>query len=311
MNVRIQNIMIGERKNSVSLKVKVFVIGAQKCATSWLYYCLNDHPEVVLPKNKVEHAYLGGHMFHQRGADWYFNRFPPVRGHHVAGEVAVDYMLDDKVPQQLLSYTNDPKFIALLRNPVDRLVSAYFWSVRRGQLPDQPIEQGISPLLEEPPGFPNRFENKYFDELVKRGFYGDQLEAYMDTFDPARFLIILYEEVKSNPRDVIERVYNHIGVEDDFLPSSLNSRPKKNSYSEMLMSIENNFMSSLKMGKIAGYVHKIVDALGWGEKNGLSQSTRTKLVDLFRPRIQKTEKVLRRVPQNNRVGNIDLTNKWT
>jgi len=291
--------------------VEFLCIGAQKCATSWLYYCLHDHPEVILPKNKIEHAYLGSDMFHHRGADWYFQRFPLVRDHHVAGEVAVDYMLDDKVPKQLTSYTDDPKFIALLRNPIDRLVSAYFWSVRRSQLPDQPIEQGIAPLLEEPPGFPNRFDNEYFDELVKRGFYGDQLEAYMDTFDPARFLVILYEEVKSNPRGVIERVYNHVGVDDEFLPSSLNSRPKKNSYSEMLMSIENNFMKSLKMGRIAGYVHKIVDALGWGEENGLSQSTRDKLANLFRPRIRKTEEVLRRIPQDKRPGNIDLANKWT
>jgi len=302
---------MSQNNSKTQIDVEFLCIGAQKCATSWLYYCLNDHPEVVLPKNKIEHAYLGGDMFRERGVDWYIKRFPPVRNHHVAGEVAVDYMLDDSVPDQLPPYTHDPKFIALLRNPIDRLVSAYFWSVRRSQLPDQSIEQGIAPLLEEPPGFPNRFDNEYFDELVKRGFYGDQLEAYMDTFDPARFLVILYEEVKSDPRGVIERVYNHVGVDDEFLPSSLNSRPKKNSYSEMLMSIENNFMKSLKMGRIAGYVHKIVDALGWGEENGLSQSTRDKLANLFRPRIRKTEEVLRRIPQDKRPGNIDLANKWT
>ena len=92
----------------------------------WLYYCLRDHPQIRVPQHKIEYGYLGSKTFHEKGEPWYFGRFPQMIGEPVNGDVAVDYMLDPTVPEQLPPYTRDPKFIAPPRHPVERMVSAYY-----------------------------------------------------------------------------------------------------------------------------------------------------------------------------------------
>ena len=37
--------------------IDFFIIGGQKCATTWLYHCLNDHPEIEVGGGKVEKYY--------------------------------------------------------------------------------------------------------------------------------------------------------------------------------------------------------------------------------------------------------------
>ena len=41
------------------IRIDLLLIGAQKCATSWLYECMRDHPQMWLPAKKREVKYLG------------------------------------------------------------------------------------------------------------------------------------------------------------------------------------------------------------------------------------------------------------
>jgi hypothetical protein len=287
-----------------------FVIGAQKCATSWLYYCLQDHPQIRVPQKKMEHGYLGGKTFHEKGEMWYFNRFPQLIGEAVNGDVAVDYMLDPTVPGQLLPYSNKPKFIVLLRHPVERMVSAYYWSIRRNQLPNLPLTAGLAPFLKQEPGFPERYENRYVDELARRGFYGEQLESYLHFFEPSQFMVILYNEVRQAPNEVIRRIYRHLGVDDNFLPSSLHSQPKKNTYNTTMMAFERLLKSQMQR-KVADLAHRVLARLQTKPKSpSLPPEMRARLVELFRPHILQTQKLLHSLPLENRPANMDLIKLW-
>ena len=287
-----------------------FVIGAQKCATSWLYYCLRDHPQIRVPQQKMEYAYLGGKTFHEKGETWYFNRFPRITGEPVNGEVAVDYMLDPTVPEQLPPYTKDPKFIALLRHPVERMVSAYYWLIRRSRLPNRSLAEGLAPFLKQEPGFPERYDNRYLDELARRGFYGEQLESYLHFFEPSRFMVILYDEVRQTPKEVTRRIYRHIGVADDFLPPSLYIKPKKNSYNKAIVTFE-RLAKRQELRKIADLAHQALARLQTEQKGPpLPSDIRARLVELFRPHILQTQEVLRRLPPENGPTDIDLIKLW-
>ncbi len=59
---------------STSRTMDFAVTGAQKCATSWLYYCLRDHPGICVPDKKLEAGYIGGAMFAEQVTDWFFGR---------------------------------------------------------------------------------------------------------------------------------------------------------------------------------------------------------------------------------------------
>ena len=48
--------------------IDFFLIGAQKCATSWMYLCLKEHPEISVPKVKGDY-FIVGELFNKNGED--------------------------------------------------------------------------------------------------------------------------------------------------------------------------------------------------------------------------------------------------
>ena len=288
--------------------LRFFVIGAQKSATSWLYYCLRDHPQVVLPSSKIEHGYLGGEMYRENGHDWYLGRFPMVPDGAIAGDVAVDYLLDADAPAVIAKHVPSPRLVALLRHPADRLVSAYFWSLRRNQINADPIDTHLDFFLKQGPGFPERHPDRYVDEMVRRGFYGQMLTPYIDQFGPESLLVILYDEVQEDPARVIERVYRHIGVDPSFEPDSLGSRPKVNTRNRAVIALE-RLTKDRNVARITDRMHRLLSRVTEPPKV-MTDAQRAGLVERFEPHIRETQAVLDRLPEANRPSSR-LSDLWT
>ncbi len=288
--------------------LRFFVLGAQKSATSWLYYCLRDHPEVVLPSSKIEHGYLGSPLYRDRGHDWYLGRFPDAAPGAVAGDVAVDYLLDADAPAAIAEHVAAPRLVAMLRHPVDRLVSAYFWSLRKSQL-DEPLAAYLDGFLRQPAGFPERHPDRFVDELVTRGFYGQQLEPYLDRFGPESLLVILYDDVQSDPAGVVRRVYRHLGVDPAFVPESLGTRPKVNTRNRAVIALE-RLTTGRTLARVTDRMHRLLSRVSEPAPE-LSDRQRAGLVERFAPHIRHTEAVVERLPAANRPATVRLTDLWT
>ena len=289
--------------------LRFFVLGAQKCATSWLYYCLRDHPEVVLPSTKIEHGYIGSPMYRENGRDWYLDRFPEADGGDVAGEVAVDYLLDAGAPAAIAEHVESPRLVALLRNPVDRLVSAYFWALRKNQLPSAPIASVLPFFLDQRPGFPERHPDRFVDELVRRGFYGQQLRPYVDRFGPESLLVVLHDEVRDDPAAVVRRVYRHVGVDAEHVPDSLSRRPKVNTRNRAVIALE-RMTEGRMLARVTDRMHRLLARVTEPPPE-LTVAQRTALQNRFRPHLEETEAVLAELPEAHRPASIDLTDLWT
>ncbi|WP_420453981.1 sulfotransferase domain-containing protein [Rubrivirga sp.] len=289
--------------------LRFFVLGAQKSATSWLYYCLRDHPEVVLPSSKIEHGYLGSPLYREEGHDWYLGRFADAAPGAVGGDVAVDYLLDADAPAAIAEHVAAPRLVAMLRNPVDRLVSAYFWSLRKNQLPNEPLDRHVEGLLRQPPGFPERHPDRFVDELVTRGFYGQQLEPYLDRFGPESLLVVLYDDVQQDPGGVVRRVYRHLGVDPAFVPESLGARPKVNTRNRAVIALE-RLTTGRKLARVTDRMHRLLSRVSEPAPE-LSDRQRAGLLDRFGPHIRHTEAVLERLPSENRPSAPRLSERWT
>ena len=59
--------------SEVKEKIDFLIIGAQKSATSWLYDCISEHPQICVPKQKKEIEYIGGELYKKNGLEWYFS----------------------------------------------------------------------------------------------------------------------------------------------------------------------------------------------------------------------------------------------
>src|SRR5262245_48289245 len=96
-------------------------IGAQRCATSWIYECLACHPQVYMPEKEI-------HFFDcefERGMDWYLNHFSTAHAGKLCGEFTPDYLSSPVAIERLRDLVPQAKLIISLRHPVQRAYSAY------------------------------------------------------------------------------------------------------------------------------------------------------------------------------------------
>ncbi len=282
------------------------VIGAQKCATSWLYYCLQDHPALCVPTKKLEVGYIGGKMYAEKGADWFFERFVCEPG-QIKGDVSVEYLYDRSSPKALKPFAGGAKLIICLRNPVDRMVSGYFWLLRKGDMSNIPLEEGIAEVLKQPAGFPEPLDGP-LEEAVRRSCYADQIDGFIAEFGAENIFVYLYEDVEEDGLLAVQRVYRFLGVDADFVPPSLNSAPKKNSYNRWLLAIENSTRSKI-VARACNYAHQILTYFR-PRKDILPKAIRTDLNRLFRPVAADTKRVLAALPADQRPSDAHIDKHW-
>jgi len=258
-----------------------------------MYYCLKDHPEICVPDQKLEAGYIGGKLYGEKGVDWFFDRFK-CADTQIKGDISVEYLYDRTTPNALKPFLPDPKFIVSLRDPVDRMVSSYFWLIRRGKIENLPLEKGIEIILDQKQGFPDLIEGP-LEEVVRRSCYGPQIEGFIDVYGAERMFVLLYESIATADLDVIQNIYSFLGVSSSFVPPSLNTAPKKNSYNKALLAIENKFQSKI-IAKLINYTNQAV-VLIKPPKKVLDASLRLKLNELFAPTIEQTLDVLATIPE--------------
>jgi len=183
------------------------VAGTQKAATTWLHECLNEHPEVFVPKVKEIHYFCKEPCKKSKNKfenDWYISQFPDNKSFKAIGEISVDYMYYDYIAEEIFNFNPNMKILFILRNPVDRAYSA-FWMNRRykSNMPEFCEFIGVD------------------HEFIDRGFYYNQIVRYFVFFNKKNIKIMIYEDLLKNPEAFIKEVYRYLNVNDDFVPQAL------------------------------------------------------------------------------------------
>lgn len=196
------------------------VIGAQKAGTTWLFEQLREHPRVFASRPKELHYFESRDNY---GAAWdeYLWRFKRRQKlklrHRVAGEGTPNYLWtsdhgtevwggagDDPgwrhgIPDRIVDALGDDlRLVVMLRDPVDRAISAFYHHVSKGGRMDP-----SRPFL----------ENARDRGIVTMGFYAAHLERYLQCFAPENLLVLIQEEVAEHPAEALAVVQRHIGVD--------------------------------------------------------------------------------------------------
>ena len=132
--------------------------------------------------------------------------------------------------------------IAVLRNPIDRAVSAYFHNINYGFVPPLDLDTGMRKVISD-----SSFTSKYkrAPEIIEFGYYHKYLKKYDNYMKYRQILVLLHEDILSKPLESIQHAYNFLGVSHDFVPASLSSRPQKVLYNLTrlkLLSHRNRYM---------------------------------------------------------------------
>lgn len=194
------------------------IIGAQKGGTTSLYNYLTQHPQIAHATQKEVHYF---DLNFDKGADWYYSQFPqPKSGENLlTGEASPYYICHPQVPGRVHDFSPKIKIIALLRNPVERAISHYYYYIKIGYeslslenaIASEPerLKGEIEKLLANPNY--QSYEYQHHSYLT-RGIYADQLPAWMKLFPKEQILIIKSEDLYTNPSATVNTVLEFLDL---------------------------------------------------------------------------------------------------
>jgi hypothetical protein len=195
------------------------VIGAQKSGTSSMFSYLRQHPQIIRPL--LKEPYFFDRQYH-RGLSWYGCNFPSQRTigrlndrhgrAHLTFEATATYVFDQNVPGRIARDLKTRKFILLLRNPVERAISAY-WHARRMGNETRPLAEAMKSEIagqKRPCGRPG---------FLPRGIYHEAVARWQTTFSPDDLLILQSETMFADPGAAMARVFSFLDLP---LPSQIN-----------------------------------------------------------------------------------------
>ena len=173
------------------------IIGAAKAATTWIANQLRVRPDVFIPGPEP-------HYFsreYDRGEQHYRTWFEDSRADQLVGEKSADYLADPHVPERMAKLLPDAKIVVQLRNPVDRAYSDYCMLFRRGT-----VNGEIQTFLGSQDNSQPRFLND--------GLYNQHLRRFLDHFPATNVKVILYEDIRAEPKAVVTTVNDFLGLPD-------------------------------------------------------------------------------------------------
>ena len=173
------------------------VIGAPRAGTTWIDENLRRHPEVFLPQKKELHFF---DMNFEKGMQYYEAFFGAWRGQNAVGEATPAYLhsaCKNNIPLLIRQSLPRVKLIASLRHPVERAYSRYLNSYAKY---DHNARLSFQDKLLQKP------------EFIHEGYYFRQLKPYFELFPRDDILVLLYDDMQSDPKGFMRRVYEFIGV---------------------------------------------------------------------------------------------------
>jgi hypothetical protein len=175
-------------------------LGAQRAGTTWAYNCLAEHPQVFMTRKKELHFF---YVNYSRGLDWYERQFEEADGALARGEITPDYLYHRLALENIARDVPDVRLFVILRNPIDRAVSAYALHTQRyaGQTFAQALESD--------------------EELIDRGRYARHLANVFALFRRERCAIWFYDDLVARPVEFVRTMYAYVGVDAQFRPASL------------------------------------------------------------------------------------------
>ncbi|HEV2436342.1 MAG TPA: sulfotransferase [Verrucomicrobiae bacterium] len=199
----------------------LFIVGAQRSGSTYLYHLLDSHPDVsmakpVRPEPKFflsDDLYCRGRRFYE---ETYFTAFSGRTSY--LGEKSTSYIESPIAARRIRDFYPDARILMILRDPVQRAWSNYRFS-RQHQLETLEFEEALA-------AEPDRLSSGRFNTSVnpyayaRRGHYINYIEAYLTVFMARQLHILILEEIVGSLA-AIQNLYRLLGIAQSYVPASL------------------------------------------------------------------------------------------
>lgn len=177
-------------KSQSKSKNHFFIIGAQRSGSTILYNLLDSHPDIAMnqplfPESKY---FIKNNSIDKQ--KFYDQHFDHVTSELILGEKSTSYCDYPDALQRIYDFDNNAKIIYIMRNPVERALSNYFYSVKNKIEPRTPrevfLDKEKAPLLDFKPSVDP------FD-YYGRGIYINYIKILKKIFPPKNVHFLQYE----------------------------------------------------------------------------------------------------------------------
>ncbi len=209
----------------VGKKPDFLIIGAQKSGTTSLFDLLVTHPKILMPPNKEVHFF---DFQYQNGLSWYYSQLPDKfqsLRRNLIGEATPSYLYHLLSAERIYKTLPNTKLIAILRNPVDRAISQYFFELRQPRIIEtKPIldallaEEERLKVCKEQILTDSSFADPIYWRFAykSRGRYYEQLLRYEAFMKKDRMLILQSEVFFRQPGKTLNQIAEFLNISAEF-----------------------------------------------------------------------------------------------
>ncbi|MFJ6194723.1 sulfotransferase family protein [Micromonospora sp. NPDC092111] len=238
------------------------VIGGQRCGTTSLHHYLAAHPDVRAATGK-ELQFFSLHF--GRGQRWYRAHFPPAAAGRRSFEASPYYLFHPSVPARVAGLLPEARFVALLRDPVERAYSHYLHTRSYGVEPlgfaaaltAEP--QRLADALRDGPDTPAAHHALRNFSYTARGRYAEQLDRWFAALPRERLHVVRSEDLYADPATVYAGVLRFLGLAP-FTPDAFARHTRRADTGPSQLTAE--LRAELAAG-FAPHNARLADLLGW------------------------------------------------
>lgn len=239
---------------NIEIEINLIVLGSQKCGTSSLHMFLNSHPDIFMSFPFKEPRYF---CSEKRIIEYFSNeiKFDRINirnridlllnymikgysGQKYIGESSTDYTIGnqahiDKIPERIKKLaSSNIKFIYIIRNPFERIISHYLHLQYNGYTSREFMDEVIL--------------NK---SLVETSMYYSRINEYLKSFDKSKFIIIDFHKFKEKDNSVPEAIAGFLELDNNFYwaNTNVNKSINKSSFTSNELKFDRKWFEETKL----------------------------------------------------------------
>ena len=196
------------------------IVGAPKAGTTSLKAWLGQHPDVATHDAR-EFIFFASDGAFSRGYEAAFGSHFDARARGAAARVAksVAMMYSREALERLAAHNPATQVVLVLREPVARAHSEFWYAKRRGREGartfEEALERCMAATVEDP---------REQDAYLARSRYLEHVEAVLARFPASQVSVLLLEELERDPESACRRLLSRLPGIDADVPFSARQR---------------------------------------------------------------------------------------
>jgi len=189
----------------VNKRVNLFIVGVNKAGTTWLFHFLKNHPEIQFSSKKELNYFDQNYPEKLRDYNSHFD-FNFEKKYFAEGTPA--YVRSGKTAEKIKEYNPKAKIIIMLRDPIKRLLSQFYFRKQIGAIPEKlTIEQAIKGKD---------------DIIISDSHYEKFVPAWIRIFDKENMRIVSMEKALENKKKFWSEIQKFLDLNEMPIPKTIN-----------------------------------------------------------------------------------------